>query len=277
MSSAKGTCGRQGPRCCKRPGCKHNTHACPPRQYLQFAAMLSRGHVAAVASAASRHWAVWPGSCQELLDGFPALAVLAFLRSLLPSFLSFARRSRRIKPKKQYQKIRTRALDKWRILRASKKTHRQRQNRNTCPETQRRLGCVWPLEETRRLIANCPTTGMPDLRNQGIHYLDGGRATSVGEVAPTQTETRNPDSSSSSESSHDTGSSAEPLDTGRVAPRRLSLMGPRITGVMSPLWTVGLGDHDRADSETDTAIPDDDDDIASLASQSFASLQPSSL
>ena len=31
------------------------------------------------------------------------------------------------------------------------------------------------------------------------------------------------------------------------------------------------------DSETDKAIPDNDDDIASLASQSFASLQPSSL
>ena len=37
----------------------------------------------------------------------------------------------------------------------------------------------------------------------------------------------------------------------------------------------GIGDHDHADSETDTAIPDDDDDIASLASQPSASLQPS--
>ena len=35
----------------------------------------------------------------------------------------------------------------------------------------------------------------------------------------------------------------------------------------------GIGDHDHADSETDTAIPDDDDDIAS---QPSASLQPSS-
>ena len=34
----------------------------------------------------------------------------------------------------------------------------------------------------------------------------------------------------------------------------------------------GLGDYDHADSETDTAIPDDDDDIASIASQSFASM-----
>ena len=38
----------------------------------------------------------------------------------------------------------------------------------------------------------------------------------------------------------------------------------------------GLGDHDHADSETDTATPDDDDDTAALASQSFASVQPSS-
>ena len=47
-------------------------------------------------------------------------------------------------------------------------------------------------------------------------------------------------------------------------------------GHVSPL-DGGLGDHDHADSETDTGIPDDDDDIASLASQSFASLQPSAL
>ena len=38
----------------------------------------------------------------------------------------------------------------------------------------------------------------------------------------------------------------------------------------------GIGDHDHADSETDTAIPDDDDDIASLASQPTAPVQPSS-
>ena len=38
----------------------------------------------------------------------------------------------------------------------------------------------------------------------------------------------------------------------------------------------GIGDHDHADSETDTAIPDDDDDIASLASQPSASVQTSS-
>ena len=39
----------------------------------------------------------------------------------------------------------------------------------------------------------------------------------------------------------------------------------------------GLRDHGRADSETDTALPDDDDDIASLVSQSFASMLTSSL
>ena len=40
----------------------------------------------------------------------------------------------------------------------------------------------------------------------------------------------------------------------------------------------GMGDNDHADSETDTAIPDDDDqDIASLASQPPVSVQPSSL
>ena len=41
----------------------------------------------------------------------------------------------------------------------------------------------------------------------------------------------------------------------------------------------GIGDNDHATSETDTAIPDDDDDhdIASLASQPSVSVQPSSL
>ena len=34
----------------------------------------------------------------------------------------------------------------------------------------------------------------------------------------------------------------------------------------APPLDRGLRDHDHADSETDTAIPDDDDDIASLAS-----------
>ena len=38
----------------------------------------------------------------------------------------------------------------------------------------------------------------------------------------------------------------------------------------------GPGDDDHDDSETDTAIPDDDD-IASLASYTFESVQPSSL
>ena len=40
----------------------------------------------------------------------------------------------------------------------------------------------------------------------------------------------------------------------------------------------GIGDHDHSDSETDTAIPDDDDDVASLASQLtvsiFAAIKP---
>ena len=56
----------------------------------------------------------------------------------------------------------------------------------------------------------------------------------------------------------------------------MSLIGACITGVTSPPLDGGLGDHDHADSETDTAIPDDDDDIASLASQSFASLHQAS-
>ena len=38
----------------------------------------------------------------------------------------------------------------------------------------------------------------------------------------------------------------------------------------------GIGDDDHADSETDTAVPDDDDHIAFLASQPSASLQASS-
>ena len=42
-----------------------------------------------------------------------------------------------------------------------------------------------------------------------------------------------------------------------------------------PSLDGGAGDHDRADSVTDTAIPDDD--IASLASFSSESVQPSSL
>ena len=52
---------------------------------------------------------------------------------------------------------------------------------------------------------------------------------------------------------------------------------PCVIGDTSPPLDGGPGDHDHADSETDTAIPDDDDDIASLASCSFESLQPSSL
>ena len=47
-------------------------------------------------------------------------------------------------------------------------------------------------------------------------------------------------------------------------------------GYVPPL-DGSTGDHDHADSETDTTIPDDDDGIASLASHPFESLQPSSL
>ena len=47
------------------------------------------------------------------------------------------------------------------------------------------------------------------------------------------------------------------------------------TGDMSSLLDGGPGDHDHADSKTDTAIPDDD--MASLASCSFESVQPSTL
>ena len=64
-------------------------------------------------------------------------------------------------------------------------------------------------------------------------------------------------------SSHETSSSADPFSTlhhwGHVPP---------LDG--------GIGDHDHVDSEADTAIPDDDDDIAHHASQPSASLQPSS-
>ena len=43
--------------------------------------------------------------------------------------------------------------------------------------------------------------------------------------------------------------------------------------IVTPL-DGGPGDHDHADSETDTQIPDDDD-IASLASNAVKSVQPS--
>ena len=43
----------------------------------------------------------------------------------------------------------------------------------------------------------------------------------------------------------------------------VSLIEPCITVDMAPLFDGGPGDHDHADSETDTAIPDDDDDITS--------------
>ena len=39
-----------------------------------------------------------------------------------------------------------------------------------------------------------------------------------------------------------------------------------------PTLDGGLGDHDLDDSETDTAIPDDDDDIVSLASCTYESV-----
>ena len=88
---------------------------------------------------------------------------------------------------------------------------------------------------------------------------------------------RDPNRSPLTASSHDTGSSAEPFSTSRVLAgiidRALNHWGhvPPLNG--------GTGGNDHADSETDTAIPDDEDDqdIASLASQPSVSVQASSL
>ena len=44
-----------------------------------------------------------------------------------------------------------------------------------------------------------------------------------------------------------------------------------------PAFDRGPGVHDLDDFETDTTIPDDDDDIVSLASYTNESVQPSSL
>ena len=56
-----------------------------------------------------------------------------------------------------------------------------------------------------------------------------------------------------------------------------SWTGPCTTGVTSSPLDGGPGDQNPADSETETAIPDVDDDMASLSSPPSASLQPSSL
>ena len=44
-----------------------------------------------------------------------------------------------------------------------------------------------------------------------------------------------------------------------------------------PALDGGPGDHDLDEFETDTAIPNDDNDVASLASYTYESVQPSSL
>ena len=69
---------------------------------------------------------------------------------------------------------------------------------------------------------------------------------------------------------------AKPFGTSRMSSRQDHRQAVHHWGYAPPL-DGGPRDHDHADSETDTAIPDDDDDIASLASQSFESVQPSSL
>ena len=79
-------------------------------------------------------------------------------------------------------------------------------------------------------------------------------------------ETRDPNRSSTADSRHGTSSSAKSIGRAEWF----------LAGHVLPL-DGGASDHDHADSETDTAIPDDDDYIASLASSSFESLQPSSL
>ena len=64
---------------------------------------------------------------------------------------------------------------------------------------------------------------------------------------------------------------------GRSGSSLVSLMEPlHHWGHVTPL-DGGTGEDDHEDSKTDTATPDDDDDIASVASQPSASLQPSSL
>ena len=78
-------------------------------------------------------------------------------------------------------------------------------------------------------------------------------------------ETCKPDSSPSQESSHDTGSSAKSIGTGRMGARGIIDRALHHRDHVHPL-DGGSGDTDQGDSETDTAIPDDDDDIVSLAS-----------
>ena len=133
---------------------------------------------------------------------------------------------------------------------------------------------------------------IPDLRNQGIHY----RAlvwTADGRPHPCRC------IASSCKGQQMSGNSLQcrwkheiqmallrrraamtrvlPNLSARPESSPVSLIGLCITGVMFPPLDGGPGDDDHADSESDTATPDDDDDIASLASQSFASLQPSAL
>ena len=103
---------------------------------------------------------------------------------------------------------------------------------------------VWPppmqqrLEETRRgrhLIENCQTTGMKSHTCPTYAFtvdpLSARRADMQQTLHPAatanrcrqnrfSTKTRNPHCSFSPESSHDTGSSAEPFSTSRTAPRQ---------------------------------------------------------
>ena len=67
---------------------------------------------------------------------------------------------------------------------------------------------------------------------------------------------------------------AESRSASRVALRKYHRQSSAPLGTC-PALDGGLGDHDLDNSETDTAKPDDD--IASLASYSFESVQPSSL
>ena len=67
-----------------------------------------------------------------------------------------------------------------------------------------------------------------------------------------------------------------PLLHGMSGSSPVSSMGPCTTGVTSTLLTVDLATKTMQTPRLDTAIPDDDDDIAFLGSQSFEPLQRSS-
>ena len=174
--------------------------------------------------------------------------------------------------------------------------------------------CVWPpplqrqLAETphrRHLIANFRVAGMK-LENGGNWVFSTillcGRRTddrtrlSLGrfrvrqtspaaetgrhfasEIPSSQLETRNPNRSPAPEGSHGPRSSPEPFSAGRMA-----LFAGIIDRALHhwghvPVLDGEPGDHDFDDSETDTAIPDDHDDIVSPATCTCESVWPSSL